>query len=116
MSDKECRWCKHWQNGYCSKLTEEVSDTDFESNIIELVEDGYLSDFLQENVLNKITEYCKTTGRKKVEKEESAEANANEILYVIETELYGYLLDKLKTKKAELYISPYSEFYCKYWE
>lgn len=113
---KECRSCKHFREGrYCGKLAEEIAVTDFESNVVELVEEGYLSDFLRENFVDEIKEYCKTTGRKS-EKEESAEASANEILEVIENKLYKYLLRELKTKRAEFEIDPLDEFYCKYWE
>lgn len=113
-----CILCKHFNRNTCGcdKLTEEMADTSFESNVIELVEEGYLSEFLRENILNEIKEYCKTKGRKKSEKEESAEQNALMILEIIEDHLYGYLCDKLATKKADMYIGTDTEFYCKYFE
>lgn len=97
MEDKECRWCIHFNNGNCSKLNGEI-ETDH--NLVNLVEDGELTEYLRENLEDKLKEFL------------NSEDDTEEIIQMVTDEVYSFFQDRLE---VSVEVPAMSEFHCKYW-
>lgn len=97
MEDKECRWCLHFNGGNCSKLNEEI---EHDTNLVNLVEDGELTEYLRENLSDRIESLV------------SDEDNVEEVMQLFTDEVYSFFLDRLE---VSVKIPTCSDFYCKDW-
>ena len=97
MEDKECRWCSHFNGGNCSKLNEEI---EADHNLVNLVEDGELTEYLRENLEDRLKTFLK------------CEADTEEIIQMVTDEVYSFFQDRLE---VSVEVPTMSEFHCKYW-
>lgn len=97
MEDKECRWCIHFNGGNCSKINEEI---EMEHNLVSLVEDGELTEYLRENLEDRLKAFLK------------CEDDAEEIIQIVTDEVYSFFQDRLE---VSVEVPAISEFYCKHW-
>lgn len=100
MQSKECRWCVYYNQGNCSKVKKEFES---DNNLINLVEDGYLTEYLRETVGDELKPYLN---------KKTFEEDSEEIIQMFVDVVYSFFLDRLESS----FKIPYdSEFYCKYW-
>lgn len=100
MEDKECRWCINFNGGNCSKINEEIS---IDHNLVNLVEDGELTEYLRENLEDKLKPYLS---------KKTYEDDAEEIIQMVTDEVYSFFQDRLE---VSVEVPTMSEFHCKYW-
>lgn len=101
MENKECRWCTHFNSGNCPKIKEEM---EFDNNLVNLVEDGELIEYLRETLTDELKPFLK---------KKSFEEDSEEIMQLFTDKVYSFFQNKLET---EVKVPSYSEFYCKYWK
>lgn len=94
MEDRECRWCTYFNGGNCSKLNEEI---EMDNNLVNLVEDGELTEYLRENLEDRLKKY---------------EDDAEEIIQMFIDEVYSFFQDRLE---VSVEVPAMSEFHCKHW-
>lgn len=100
MEDKECRWCINFNGGNCLKINEEIS---IDHNLVSLVEDGELTEYLRENLEDRLKPYLS---------KKTYEDDAEEIIQMVTDEVYSFFQDRLEVS-AE--VPTMSEFHCKHW-
>ena len=100
MEDKECHWCSHFNGGNCSKLNEEI---EVDHNLVNLVEDGELIEYLREMLSDKLKPYLS---------KKTYEDDTEEIIQMVTDEVYSFFQDRLE---VSVEVPTMSEFHCKYW-
>ena len=100
MEDKECRWCINFNGGNCSKINEEIS---IDHNLVSLVEDGELTEYLRENLEDRLKPYLS---------KKTYEDDAEEIIQMVTDEVYSFFQDRLE---VSVEVPTMSEFHCKHW-
>lgn len=98
MEDKECRWCINFNGGNCSKINEEI---DIDHNLVNLVEDGELTEYLRENLEDRLKTFLK------------CEDDTEEIIQMFTDEVYSFFQDRLE---VSVEVPTMSEFHCKHWK